>query len=205
VHVTLQGLGHRYASGPWLFRELEFEFVPGNVYALTGPSGSGKSTLLSMLAGLNEPHEGSIARTAVSAISWVFQNPYGSPRRTARDHIILPILATGATIAAAEREANALLTRFNLDGVGDQPFRALSGGEAQRLMFARGLASRPDLLLIDEPTAQLDRCTATQVDAVIGATANQNTIVIVATHDSHTRSVCSHTLDLGNPTARLTT
>lgn len=196
--VALDRVGHRFGrSGDWLFRGISFEFRPGEVYALTGPSGSGKSTLLSLLGGRSRPAEGAVQLIGIGTVSWVFQNPFGSPRRTALDHVVLPIIARGESIASAERQAREYLTRFDLESVSDRKFGELSGGESQRLMLARGLASRPSLLLIDEPTAQLDRRTAERVDAAISAVADPQTIVIVATHDVRTRDACTGHLDLG--------
>lgn len=198
MRVALDQVGHRFGrSGDWLFRHLTFEFRPGNVYALTGPSGSGKSTLLALLTGQGRPVEGAIHLTGIEKVSWVFQNPFGSPRRTALDHVVLPIIARGETAASAEEEAREHLARFDLGSVASRRFGELSGGESQRLMLARGLASRPSLLLIDEPTAQLDRRTAERVDAAIGAVADPGTIVVVATHDARTRDACTGHLDLG--------
>jgi ABC-type antimicrobial peptide transport system, ATPase component len=198
VRVALDQVGHRFRrSGDWLFRHLTFEFRPGNVYALTGPSGSGKSTLLALLTGQGRPVEGAIHLTGIEKVSWVFQNPFGSPRRTALDHVVLPIIARGETAASAEEEAREHLARFDLESVTSRRFGELSGGESQRLMLARGLASRPSLLLIDEPTAQLDRRTAERVNAAIGAVADPGTIVVVATHDARTRDACTGHLDLG--------
>ncbi len=198
--MTLDAVGHRFGRAGWLFRGLSFEFRPGEVYALTGPSGSGKSTLLSLLARLTAPSEGTVRHAGVDRVNWVFQNPFGSPRRTALDHVVLPLLREGDSVAEAEEEARELLARFGLEHTARRAFRELSGGEAQRLMLARGLASRPDLLLVDEPTAQLDRSTAARVDAAIAATAGLRTIVIVATHDPSTRDACTARLDLGAPT-----
>jgi putative ABC transport system ATP-binding protein/lipoprotein-releasing system ATP-binding protein len=198
VRVALENVGHRFGGGSdWLFRYLDFELLPGEIYALTGPSGSGKSTLLSLLAGRDRPREGAIRFTDVERVSWVFQNPFGAPRRTALDHVVLPIIAAGASAASAEAEAQSLLVRVGLGSIAHRQFRELSGGEAQRLMLARGLASRPSLLLVDEPTAQLDRRTAERVDSAIGAVADPRTIVIVATHDMRTRAACTRHLDLG--------
>lgn len=196
MRVALKGIGHRFGDSPWLFRDLSCDFLPGNVYALTGPSGSGKSTLLSLLAQLERPREGEIEFCQIEKISWVFQNPLGTPRRTTLDHVLLPLLGSGLSVAEAEQKGQELLARFSLAPLANRPFKELSGGEAQRLMLARGLAAQPSLLLIDEPTAQLDRKTAAHVDAVIGATAGPHTIVIVATHDEHTRAACSAHLDL---------
>jgi ABC-type lipoprotein export system ATPase subunit len=195
--VTVRDLGHRFGDRPWLFRGLTTVFASGGVTAITGPSGSGKSTLLSLLAGWTRPTEGTIDQTGAGRVNWVFQNPHGTARRTAVDHVILPFLARGDTIAAAGSAAAELLDRFGLAAVADRPFRELSGGEAQRLMLARGLASRPDVLLIDEPTAQLDRATADTVNSAIGAAATEGIVVVVATHDPATRAACTAAIDLG--------
>lgn len=198
--VELERVGHRFRrSEQWLFRNVSFEFRPGQVYALTGPSGSGKSTLLSLVARHVIPVEGSVRFEDIRKVNWVFQNPLGSPRRTSLDHVTQPILTRGVSIPSAEEQARELMARFGLENVTHRQFHELSGGEAQRLMLARGLASRPDLFLIDEPTAQLDTRTARRVADAIRATATARTIVIVATHDPHTRDACSAHLDLGTP------
>lgn len=90
-----------------------------------------------------------------------------------------------------------MLDTFGLRSVAARPFGELSGGEAQRLMLARGLAAAPGLFLVDEPTAQLDRETASAVNAAIGAIAANATIVVVATHDPETRDACTDHLVLG--------
>ena len=141
--MTLMNVGHRFANRPWLFRGLDTELIPGRIYALTGPSGSGKSTLLSILAGWMPPAEGAVVTDSPARVSWVFQNPHGVARRTAVDHVALPYLATGMTPDEADARALEQLQLFGLDHVAERPFRELSGGEAQRLMLARGLATRP--------------------------------------------------------------
>jgi ABC-type lipoprotein export system ATPase subunit len=74
----------------------------------------------------------------------------------------------------------------------------LSGGEAQRLMLARAVATADDLLLVDEPTAPLDMSTAATVNKVLANIAQQDTIVVVATHDPHTRDACTRVIDLAD-------
>ncbi|MBF0720839.1 ABC transporter ATP-binding protein [Sanguibacter inulinus] len=196
MQVTLDAVGHRFAEGPWLFRGLSQTLLPARVYALTGPSGSGKSTLLSLLAGWAQPTQGRIRHDGVDRVGWVFQNPHGVPGRTARDHVALPLLARGSAPASADLDAASLLDRFGLGGVADQPFRSLSGGEAQRLMLARGVAAGPSLFLVDEPTAQLDLATGKEVNVALGQIATEGTIVVVATHDSRTRDACTDHIDL---------
>lgn len=196
MQVTSTGLGHRFESGPWLFEGLDLQLTPGKTFALMGPSGSGKSTLLSMIAGWVRPEAGRIERVGVERVGWVFQNPHGVPRRSAADHVALPLLAAGAALAEADADARDLLARFGLSHAADRPFRSLSGGEAQRLMLARGIAARPQLFLVDEPTAQLDTATADEVNASLVHLASESTIVVIATHDERTRDACTDLIDL---------
>ncbi|GAA3747139.1 hypothetical protein GCM10022225_33650 [Plantactinospora mayteni] len=194
--VTGSRLGHRFPGTAHLFSGLDFELRPGRIVGLCGPSGSGKSTLLSILAGWVTPTEGRVEMTGIARTGWVFQNPYGVPGRTALDHVCLPLLARGETRARAQRRALAVLASFNLARAANQPFRELSGGEAQRLMLARAVCSEPDLLLVDEPTAQLDIVTAATVNETLGAVAQDGTIVVIATHDPQTRAACTQVIDL---------
>ena len=192
------GLGHRFPGTAYLFTGLDFQLCPGQIVGLCGPSGSGKSTLLSILATWVVPTEGSVEMTGVERTGWVFQNPYGVRGRTALDHVCLPLLAIGLSRSAATVRAMEVLTSFQLAKAARQPFRELSGGEAQRLMLARAVCSAPDLLLVDEPTAQLDILTAATVNETLGAVAQEGTIVVIATHDPNTRAACSHVIDLSS-------
>lgn len=192
------GLGHAFPGTGLLFTGLDLEIVPGEVVALVGPSGSGKSTLLSIVAGWERPTQGQVERVGVATTGWVFQNPHGVARRAALDHVVLPLLAQGLRRPDAQARALDIMERFNLASVADRPFRALSGGEAQRLMLARAVALAPDLLLVDEPTAQLDLRTAATVNEVLAGIAQDDSIVVVATHDPHTRDACTRVIDLAD-------
>lgn len=192
------GLGHSFPGTGQLFTGLDLEIAPGEVVALVGPSGSGKSTLLSIVAGWERPTQGQVERLGVATTGWVFQNPHGVARRAALDHVVLPLLARGLRRRDAEDRATEIMARFNLAPVADRPFRALSGGEAQRLMLARAVALAPDLLLVDEPTAQLDLRTAATVNEVLAGIAQDDSIVVVATHDPHTRDACTRVIDLAD-------
>lgn len=194
--LELQGLGHRFGEGPWLFNGLSKTLVKGEIYGLVGPSGSGKSTLLSIIAGLETPAEGAVIQDRDAKVIWVFQNPSGTPWRTALDHVVLPLLAKGMGVAEAEEQASDILCRFNLQDQARSFFRDLSGGEAQRLMLARGVAAKPGVLLVDEPTAQLDIETAKSVHSVIQQLAGEDTIVVIATHDESTKDFCTQVISL---------
>lgn len=194
--VTLRDVGYTFTGDTWLFRSLNADLRPDRVYALVGPSGSGKSTLLSILAGWVKPSEGSIQRLNIGKTSWVFQNPIGVARRSVIDHVTLPYLARGLDVPQVEACARELLAQFGLAERASSEYRELSGGEAQRLMLARGVASGADLLLVDEPTAQLDVHTADTVNARLDALSRRGMIVVVATHDHRTRDAATDVIDL---------
>ncbi|WP_029149445.1 ATP-binding cassette domain-containing protein [Microbacterium indicum] len=196
MRIVMGAVGHRFDSGGWLFRGVDLAFDAGRSYALTGPSGSGKSTLLGIIAGWIAPVEGSVDRGDVARSARVFQNPHGTPRRSARDHVALPLLARGASPREADEQADGWLERFGLGALGGRRFRDLSGGEAQRLMLARAAATSPDLLLVDEPTAQLDPSAADGVNLALNSLRLEHTIVVVATHDDRTRDACTDHVDL---------
>lgn len=187
---------HFGASHP-LFSDVSFTLVPNEVYALTGPSGSGKSTLLGLLAGWSQPTSGRLVRENIRSTAWVFQNPHGVAARSVEDHVALPLLARGLDRAAARASARETLALVGLEALSKTPFATLSGGEAQRLMLARGLSRSPDLLLVDEPTAQLDPHTAKSVNEAIAGIAGRGAIVVVATHDDRTRDACTAVVELG--------
>lgn len=190
-------LGHRFPPGPWLFTDLTFTLLPGCVTGLAGPSGSGKTTLLGIIAGWISPIEGKLERIGVTKPAWVFQNPVGVRRRTALDHVVLPLLAQGLRRPEAERDAMLLLEDFGLADAVGRSFQNLSGGESQRLMLARAVASKPDLLLIDEPTAQLDPISAATVTETLGALARAGMIVVVSSHDERLQQACASVVRLG--------
>ncbi|WP_264029401.1 ATP-binding cassette domain-containing protein [Cellulosimicrobium sp. SH8] len=194
--VRVEGLGHRFPGTPMLFEDLDLRLSPGEVVGLCGPSGCGKSTLLSILAGWETPTAGTLTKIGIERTGWVFQNPYGVPRRSALDHVAFPLVARGQTRRAASAEALGVLRMFDLEHAADRPFSALSGGEAQRLMLARAVCTAPDLLLVDEPTAQLDTRTAATVNATLGNIAAGGSIVVIATHDPDTRAACDRVVDL---------
>ncbi|MCL1923225.1 MAG: ABC transporter ATP-binding protein [Propionibacteriaceae bacterium] len=196
MHVNLEHVGHQFPGQPHLFTDLHLTLRPDRVYGLVGPSGSGKSTLLSILTGWLHPTDGSVTYQGITRIGWVFQNPHGVAYRSALDHVMLPLLIRGLFRQDAKDQAMTLLEEFGLASVAARDFCDLSGGEGQRLMLARGIAARPHLLLVDEPTAQLDTNTAHLVDASLHALARSNTIVVVATHSAHTRQACTDVIDL---------
>lgn len=197
MRLSAESLGHKFNGGSFLFRSLSFELAAGDLVALRGPSGSGKSTLLAILAGWLEPTEGTLVRGGVGRVSWVFQNPVGVAERTVGDHVALPLLARGHSRGCALAETGELLAKFGIGHLVDRTYKQLSGGEAQRLMLVRAVAARPSLLLVDEPTAQLDSAAAAAVNDALVHLAGGSLIVVVATHDDATSNVCPRRIELG--------
>ncbi|MDR3152136.1 MAG: ABC transporter ATP-binding protein [Bifidobacteriaceae bacterium] len=198
MKVLLEKVAHSFDEKTFLFKDLNYDLLPNRTYALVGPSGSGKSTLLSIIAKWLEPAAGDVKYQNIDKINWVFQNPHGVANRTVLDHVCLPLLAQGNTERSAQRQAKEFLELFGLLNIADSLFKELSGGEAQRLMLARGIASKPNLLLVDEPTAQLDTKTAISVSDRLTHLADKGAIVVIATHDEHTRDACTDVIDLVN-------
>ena len=197
MQIVVTNAGHRYRSGGWLFRHLDYEFSPGRMVAVMGPSGSGKSTLLSALSGSLVLSEGLIVRQGVDRITRVSQSAYGVAGLTVRDHLTLPRLVMGHSRRQAELEVLPIAERFGIDDLLEAPFSELSGGEAQRMMLARAVACEPDLILADEPTASLDSQNARVVITVLRQLCTSGAIVVIATHDTRARQECHELLDLG--------
>lgn len=195
--IIAEDLGHRFPPAPFLWRHLSFHVYAGEVVAVCGRSGCGKSTLLSIIAGWQTPFEGTCLHNG-SRVNWVFQNPYRAAYRTALDIASYPLLCLGMNRSEAEREAHRTLDMFALAEREHNLFSELSGGEAQRLMLARAINARPDVLLVDEPTAQLDNSTSQLVNASLSHLACNGAAVLVATHDPQTRQACDRVINLNS-------
>ncbi len=168
----------------------------GEKVAILGPSGSGKSTLLSVLGGLVRPTAGTVHVDTderpgrlrdVSA--WVLQTVNVLPERTALDNVAVAGLTRGLSHADARRDAIAHLAAVGLGDRTNDQARVLSGGEVQRVVIARALASRRPFVLADEPTGQLDRATSDVVLDALFTTAVGAAVVIV-THDPAVAARC---------------
>ena len=182
-----------------VYDNLTIDFEEGSYTALMGPSGSGKSTLLNLVAGLDKPTSGQIvvAGAMVSSMnasrlaSWrartigfVFQSYNLLPVLTAQQNVELPLLLTDLSKKErAERTALALDVVGLADRVHHYP-RQLSGGQEQRVSIARAIVADPSLILLDEPTGQLD---ATSTDDVLNLLTRLNTefgkTIMMVTHD----------------------
>ena len=181
--VQLRGAAVSYGAVHAL-ATLDFDVRRGEVIALVGANGSGKTTLLRVLHGV-VAHEGT-RRIGVAALrqAMVFQRPFLLHLSVWNNLRIALWLAERAT-PAEERHARAgeALARVGLEALAARPARALSGGEQQRLALARAWATRPELLLLDEPTASLDPDAKAAVEKLLAGFAADGTTIVFSTHD----------------------
>jgi putative ABC transport system ATP-binding protein len=177
--------------------DVTFEIPDKQVVAIVGPSGSGKSTLLGLIAGLDRPTTGSIrlddvditslpesamARYRRVKIGYIFQSFHLIPTLTALENVALPLELNGDRSASAR--ATDLLAAVGLRGRGAHYPVQLSGGEQQRVAVARAFASRPPVLLADEPTGNLDTATGQQViELLLGLNRDYGSTLVLVTHD----------------------
>jgi tungstate transport system ATP-binding protein len=190
----LQSIRKRYGSNVALDVE-ELTIAEGRLYTLTGANGAGKSTLLSILAFLTPPTSGEIFY-AGNRVDWnhgsveeyrrkvtlLHQSPYlfvGS----VHDNVAFGLKVRGIPGEEQRRIVDRALDGVGLQGFRDRKARELSGGEAQRVAMARALALNPEVLLLDEPLANIDRETAGLLETVIASLPARGTTVVMTTHD----------------------
>jgi NitT/TauT family transport system ATP-binding protein len=164
---------------------VSLEIGAGETVALVGPSGCGKSTALRLLAGLEAPTRGTVARTPGRCeTAVVFQAPTLAPWLSARANVALPLELAGVNRAEAYDRAGAALARVGLAGAEDKRPAQLSGGMAMRVSLARALVTEPKLLLLDEPFAALDEITRRALaDDVLGLWAASKPAIVFVTHN----------------------
>jgi putative ABC transport system ATP-binding protein len=190
-----------YRSGGRTTRPIDsltLEVDRGQVALLLGPSGSGKTTLLSVLGGLLTPTDGRVVlgQTEVTAldrraldryrrhaVGIVFQSFNLLTSLTARENIAAPLLLAGWKRGEALGRADELAARVGLDGQAGQRPAALSGGEQQRVAIARGLAHDPELLVADEPTANLDQLQTDRIIDLLATLRSDGRVVVISSHD----------------------
>ncbi|MDX2288220.1 MAG: phosphate ABC transporter ATP-binding protein [Hyphomicrobiaceae bacterium] len=183
--LRVRGLTYE-AGGRRLIDGIDLCIETGGVTMVMGPNGAGKSLLVRLLHGLIAPTAGEV--------TWAGQRLDDGARRRQAMVFQKPVLLRRSVAANIDfvlglrgfrdpGRASALLAEVGLDGRGAQPARLLSGGEQQRLALARALATSPEVLFLDEPTASLDPASTAHIEDIVGRVARAGTKVIFITHD----------------------
>jgi len=185
--LILQNVSYRVGDQA-LLDDVSLTISAGAPTAVLGPNGAGKSTLLQIAMGLMRPTSGIISwggRSEMTPLrrAIVFQRPV-MLRRTVRGNIIFALTQAGCPVDERETRLRSLLERVSLSDLADRPARRLSGGEQKRVALARALAREPDLLLLDEPTADLDPATTRAVEGIIADAASEGTKILMVSHDA---------------------
>ena len=198
-----------------VLRGVSLALQEGEMAAIMGPSGAGKSTLLHLVGGLDVPDNGEIklggfditsapggrlARFRNSQVGFVFQFHHLLPDLTAVENVSMPLLINRVPRRDATRRAEEMIERVGLGRrVSGAPARSLSGGEQQRVAIARACIARPQLILADEPTGNLDARAGDEVGALLASFCRaEGRTVLVATHNERLARLCDRVLILSD-------
>ncbi len=189
--VSLRSVSKSFDNGVEALRNFALDIREGEFLSLLGPSGCGKSTALRLIAGLSDPttgtiewRDGAVGRTAAEhEISFVFQDPTLMPWASVYDNIWLPFRLRGQSRDAARPAIEEAIALVGLEEFSSAYPRELSGGMRMRVSIARALATRPRLLLMDEPFAALDEITRFKLnDELLELWQRQGFTVVFVTH-----------------------
>ena len=210
--LNVENVSYRYKDAKkdeYVFKNLNYKFEEGKMYAIKGKSGSGKTTLLSLISGLEKRYEGKIYfedkdlkkinldKYRNSSIGIVFQSYNLLPHMTALENIILSMDINHIKINKKEK-AKELLKDVGLSDIhAKRRVLKLSGGEQQRVAIARSLSYNPKILIADEPTGNLDKETETEILNIFSKLAHEdNKCVIIVTHSENVCKGCDIVYEL---------
>jgi cell division transport system ATP-binding protein len=197
--VQFENVGLRYGTGTETLSDVSFTLKSGSFYFLTGPSGAGKTSLLKLLYLSQRPTRGVIRLFGEDAgalprqrlpgfrrrIGVVFQDFRLVPHLSAYDNIALPLRVAGVQENDVEAPVREMLAWVGLSDRGRATPPTLSGGEQQRIAIARAVIARPELLVADEPTGNVDPEMAERLLYLFESLNRLGTTVVMATHDLH--------------------
>jgi cell division transport system ATP-binding protein len=195
--VRFENVGMRYGAGPEVLRDITFLLEPGSFTFLTGLSGAGKTTLLKLIFLAEPPSRGLISLFGCDLattrrqdfppirrrIGVVFQDFRLFDHLSAFDNVALPLKLAGRKAEHYTQDVEELLTWVGLGDRMESPPHTLSGGEQQRVAIARAVVARPDLLVADEPTGNVDPEMGARLIRLFAELNRLGTTVLIATHD----------------------
>ena len=195
--ISFRQVSKHYGKGAAALSDLTLEIGRGEMVFLAGPSGAGKSTLLKLIAAIERPSRGSvevnghdIGRMTRAGLPYlrrtlglILQQQRLLSDRSVLANVMLPLLVCGAAIADARNRASAALERVGMLDKRDAQPLTLSGGEQQRVAIARAIVNRPQIILADEPSANLDRASADQVLDALRSFHAAGVTCLISSHD----------------------
>ena len=209
--LSARRLGKRYAER-WVLSGIDLDLEPSDRLAILGPSGCGKTTLLNLLGGLDRPDDGCVmlenqdltnitpserSRIRRERIGTIFQFFHLIPTLTASENIELPLQLLGWSDSKIQERVKTLLASIGLEARAHAWAHELSGGEQQRIAVARALASKPAVLLADEPTGNLDQASGLNILGLLSKLATQeSTALVIVTHSEVAAKTCQKILRL---------
>ena len=199
--IQIRNLNRHFDSGEERFhalKEINLTVERGECVILRGISGSGKTTLLSIIAGLDRPSSGELlvegeaiaklpdrhlSRFRGRHIGMIFQHYNLMEHLSARENVSVPLIPMGMGMKELEAKVAGAMELANIAHKADQSAGRLSGGEKQRVAIARALAADPEIILCDEPTANLDRSNARRFLEILTKLHELGKTILIATHD----------------------
>ena len=212
--LKLEDVSYRYKDAPkdsYVFKNINYEFEEGKMYAIKGKSGSGKTTLLSLITGLEKCTEGQILydgktlkkmnldRYRNTDIGIVFQSYNLLPRLTAIENIMVSMEISKVKVKNKKQKALELMKSVGLsEEHAKRKILKLSGGEQQRIAIARSLSYNPKIIIADEPTGNLDKDTEIEILKIFKNLAkDENKCVIIVTHSQNVCNEVDTVYELG--------
>ncbi len=213
--LKLENIGYRYKDAPkdkYVFKNINYEFEQGKMYAIKGKSGSGKTTLLSLITGLEKCTEGKILydnqdlkkmnldKYRNTDIGIVFQSYNLLPSFTAIENIILSMDVSNVKIKNKKQKVLELMKSVGLsEEHANRKILKLSGGEQQRIAIARSLSYNPKIIIADEPTGNLDKETEAEILKIFEHLAkDENKCIIIVTHSQKVCDAADYVYELVN-------
>lgn len=208
--IEFQNVTKQYSKDAVALSGVTLSVAKGELIYLAGPSGAGKSTLLKLIAAIEKPSSGSvqvngqdIGKIKPSGLPYlrrnlglILQQQKLLLDRNVLANVMLPLVVSGETRANAEKRARAALDKVGLLDKALAMPQSLSGGEQQRVSIARAIVNRPQIILADEPTANLDRASARRVIDAIKAFHAAGVTCLISTHDEQVLDAASRVIYL---------